>query len=534
MMTSTSSHALASNPKMFISADNTFYAYVKGGETVTTSFLKVDQDEPFGTVRGDVTVTIEAPGLDKQTCTLKKDVAVNQGCNMGPISSVKTGIWKIDFAVPADAKTYQEVSPVVKWAKNMFKWNITVANNGVEQHGRLWTERYAIRQPAPASFLVDFENYYISEDGYIYKARELGYNGQISILSADGIGIRKGKDCESAYKSTDVEDTKYSPALGVCGAGYKLFFEEPAGDLPQKATTWNGKSDWVRPDIKTPSLSELHFNPDKSTDQQSGTISFFLYNFIGQYEIKVDVDNDGSFDGQSDVLIRRQMKSLSNGLQQVTFDGVDKQGQVIPRDHPIGIRVSITRVAEIHLVASDVEGRTGGVELIRLSGDNAPTNGLCWNDTELKPFTDTTMMPDEVDGRSCPSSIDGVHSWKYADDSWGNARYIDDWSYASAKLTGKSQIVYPESEEQAKAVKKDNTMLIMAIVGGFIVLVAVIVAVIVIINKKRKNNLPPPSTPNAPISPSLTVTGQDVPPSQQNNNYPPNINNNTPPSPPLV
>ncbi len=496
---STPAHALSSDPKLFISADNTFYAYVKAGETISSAFTRVDQKEPFDTTTEDITITIDGPGMPQQRCVAAKSVPIGQGCRFAAQTALKTGIWKIDFDVPVTAKSYYEVSPVVRWAKNLFNWDVTVKGSSGEQHGRVWTERYAIRQPAADQYIDDFVNYYISEDGYIYKATTKGYNGQISTLSADSVGIRSGEDCVSAYQSSEVSNPKFSPALGACGGSYKLFFEEPAGDLPAKATRWDDVSEWVRPNISRPSVSELHFVSDKSVDQQSGTISFFLRNFIGQYAVKIDVDGDGSFDGQSDVTLNQQMKKLSNGLQQIHFTGVDKDGQIIRTSQTIGVKVDITKVAEIHLVAADVEGRIGGLELVRLSGDNAPTTRICWNDTELTPFADESFMTKKLDGRDCPDSIAGVHAWAYASSSWGNARYIDDWIYASAKLQGDNRISYPDATITAETTMKINWILI-GIIGGIIVVVGVGLTVL-LIRRRRPSQLSPSQPPVDPQSP---------------------------------
>ena len=526
LFSQTFAHALSSGQKLFISGDNTFYAYVKAGETIGASFARVDQNEPFGTVRGDVTVTIEGPGMAQQSCVMKADVAIGKGCSFANQTAAKSGIWRIQFLAPAAAKTYPEVSTVVKWGANLFNWDISVKSGNTEQHGRIWTERYAIRQPAAASYLDDLVYYYVSEDGYIYKATEHGYNGQISTLSADSIGIRKGTDCTSVYQSVEVSNTKYSPALGSCGNAYKLFFETPAGDMPTKATQWDDKSNWILPNISRPSLSELHFTSDKSTDQQSGTISFFLRNFIGQYQIKVDTDNDGGFDGQSDVVLNQQMKSLSNGLQQIHFQGVDKQGQVISPERTIGIKVEITKVAEIHLIAADVEGRTGGLEMTRLNGDNAPTTRVCWNDTELVATPEDAPAGLELDGRDCPSSVGGVHLWEYGDGSWGNERYIDDWAYASAKLEGNNTIVYPDAETQAATKKQSNMLpgIIVAIVGVVVIIVAI---VIIVVKRKSKGggSGTPPQPPAPPVGP-----GPQLPPVQPQSPYAPPPSNGNPPT----
>lgn len=513
-----STRALAADPKMFISADNTFYAYVKAGETVSASFLRVDQNEPFDTPREDVTITLDGPDANQQKCVAAKDVAIGQGCIFAPVTAQKTGIWRIQFDVPDTAKAYPEVSPDVHWGKNLFTWKIDVKSGAEEQKGRIWTERYSIRQPAPASYLTDFTYYYISEDGFIYRANYKGFNGQISTLSADGIGLRKAKTCESAYRSAEVSDAKFSPALGSCGSAYKLFFEEPTGSLPTKASTWDGKEAWIRPNISKPSVSELHFSPDETSDQQSGTISYNLRNFIGQYEIKVDVEGDGNFDGQDDVTIRQQMKQLSDGLQKVTFDGTDKSGRILPRDQKIGVKLVITKVAEIHLVSADVEGRTGGLELTRLSGENAPTTGLCWDDTELSPMA-ANVMPVKLDGRDCADSTGNVHAWPYGDQSWGNARYIDDWVYAQASLQGENQIVYPNGD--AATAMKSQSLLLPLIIAGIVGVIGVCVAIgIVVVRRKARaqaqQQLPPQYDylPPQPQQPTNNNPYDGTPPQQ--------------------
>lgn len=498
-----SANALSNDPKLFISADNTFYAYVKSGETIGTSFIKANWTEPFSTTQEDVTVTLDGPGVSQQKCVIPKNVAVGQGCRIADQTAEKSGVWRVQFSVPKPAKTYDEVSPTVKWGGNWFNWTINVKSGQTEQKGRIWTERYAIRQPGDTSYATNLNYHYISEDGYIYRATYKGYNGQISTLSADAVGIRSGDDCESVYQSVEVSNTKYSPALGSCGSGYKLFLEEPSGELPPKAKTWEDKDEWVRPNISRPAVSELSFDSDRSKDQQSGSVTFFLRNFIGQYQIKIDVDNDGQFDGQNDVVLHQQMKRLSEGLQRIRFDGTDKTGQIIPPSQTIGIKVEITKVAEIHFVAADVEGRTGGLDVVRISGDNAPTTGLCWNDTELPEIAESLMTP-VVDGRSCPDSTGGVHEWAYADNSWGNARYIEDWVYASAKLQGNNQTTFPLATEE-KAAEEGSNLLVRVVAGIFaIAIIAGIITVVIIIRNKRKGppQLPPP--PPAPGDPNIS------------------------------
>jgi hypothetical protein len=501
--------AYSPGPKQFINADNTFYVYVKAGEKVSASFLRFVHEEIFNTTRGDVAVTIEGPDIQPETCILSKDLTSGQGCRFEPKQATKTGIWRVNFQVPEGSNTFDQVSPTVRWTKNWFSWNITVMGENGESNGRIWTERYALRQPPAPEYKDDFTHYYVSEDGYIYRAVTRGYNGQISILSADSIGIRKGKDCVSAYQSSEVSSKEFSPALGSCGNAYKLFFEEPAGDLPTMATRWDGKQDWIRPKIQKPTISELNFIPDNSSDQLSGYITFYLRNFLGQYQIKIDVDNDGSFNGSNDVLINQQMKKLDSGLMRVRFSGSDRSGQVIQPTRTIGIKVEITKVAEIHFVAADVEGRTGGLELVRINGENAPSKGLCWNDTELAPLA-TELTTPVLDGRGCRDSTGGLHTWAYADESWGNARYIDDWVYASAKLVGSNQITYPlksNNEELSRPV--DWTAVIVGVSASGIVLFLAAFAVIRKYKLTKKKPVSPPRSEENIYSPENTASNQE-------------------------
>ena len=506
--------AVSSDPNHFVSADNSFYAYVKGGEAVDVSFERTAYQEQLDTPLTEIIITIDGPGIEQQKCVIEKTVKVGQGCEFDQITAPQTGVWRIQFDVPDAAKSYKEVSQDIKWGKYLYEWTIDITSGVAPQIGRVWSERYALRQPDSTEFIGDFTMFYISEDGYIYRSKYFGYNGQISVLSADSVGIRSGDNCESVYRSVDVTDAKLSPAYGDCGGSYKLFFEEPAGDLPTKATRWDDETEWIRPDIKRPAISELAFISDNSQDQQSGTVAFFLRNFVGQYDIKVDVDNDGSFDGQNDVVLHQQMRRLSDGLQRIRFPGVDKTGLIISPSQKIGIKVEITKVAEIHFVAADVEGRTGGIELVRLNGTNAPTTKICWNDTELDEIADIAAATEDRDGRNCPVSTNGAHGWGYSGGSWGNARYIEDWVYASARLQGASTIVFPSDGEEIVTTAQRNGALI-AFISIVVSIMAIAGGVFIAIKKKqrRRNDI----TVSGESQVQQPMYGPQQPPAQSQN-----------------
>lgn len=482
-----SAAAVASNAKMFISADNTFYAYARGGETISASFIKSAQAEPGGLMKHDIVATLEGPGLPIQSCTIPGGVATGSGCDFTNVEAPETGIYRISFALPNGARPYPEVSPLVKWGGNLFTWSILVKDGAVEKTGRIWSELYAARQPVAESFLTDMTYHYVSESGYVYRATYRGYNGQISTFSADAVGIRKDDSCESSYRSVSVTDNQYSPAAGSCGGGYKLFFEQPAGDLPQRTKKWDGKeTDWVMPATAAPKVTALKFESSKTGDLQSGKISFSLANFVGQYSVDIDTTGDGSFNSKEDVKIKRYHKKLDDSTQVVAFDGVDARGQIVPISQPIAIRINVEKVAEIHLVNADVEGRTGGLEIVRTNGTNAPSTRMCWNDTELSSLAEAGLQTPKLDGRSCPDSgVGRHHGWAYATGSWGDGRYIDDWAYASISTEGISTIQYPESTTPLVNVTQKNNQSLVIIVGAVLASVFVVLVALIAVRRRR-------------------------------------------------
>ena len=500
--------AISSNPKTFISADNTFYAYVESGEKVTINFTKVGKvgsaeihDEP-------VTVLIDAPGVKQTICDIAANVPDGQGCNFSDMVAESDGVWRITFKLPENAHVHNGVVSSVKWGSNHFSWAVTVSDAVGEKKGRLWTELYAIVQPGPREYLADQTFYYQSEDGYLYRVIYKGYNGQISTLSADAFGIVKKGTCTPAYRSISASTATAVPSFGSCGGSYKLFFEQPSDDLPADATRWDGEKEWIRPAIDRPVVEELSFTPDQNKSAQSGEIKYKLKNFIGQYEVRIDTNNDGNYDGPDDVIIRKQIKNLKTAEQKVKFDGSDKSGKTISRSQHIKIKIRISKAAEIHLVGSDIEGREGGIELVRLSGDNAPSSNIYWDDTELDPVAGSLDKDLKLEGLEGPESIGGVHPWKYSTNevlTWGNARYIDDWTYATTRVSGVAEIEYPSGEVITEQVAQRNM--------GIGLLVAVIIVVIIAaggtfygVKRHRRKEL------NAFLPTNTNVNNDDFPP----------------------
>jgi hypothetical protein len=495
--------ATSSPPTVFINGNNTFYAYIQTGEKVNIAVVNsgiVDSSLK----KQPLTLTVLSPGGPKTECTIVAAAPPNAGCGLSQLTAPKPGIWSFSFNLPDDAELSSTI-PNQRVGANFFRWSVAILDSAGVKDGRFWSEQYTIRQPDSIDYAADMSLYYQSQDGYLYRANYKGYSGQLSRLSADAFGIVKKDTCVPAYKSVEISSKDFTPSYGKCGGNYKIFFEPPSDDLPVATTRWDGSVDWVRPAVDRPQVSGLKFTSSDDVNTQSGTVTFKLKNFIGQYEIKVDVNDDGNFDGAKDVTIPGRLKYFNDpGDQVVQYDGLNRDGNTVDKKQPIRIKLKITKSAEIHLVAANATGRSGGLALSRLSGDNAPSHNACWNDAELGT-QETAPGETAADGPSCPDSLTGIHRWKFAE-GWGRNRYIDDWAFSTAKVAGTAEIRYVDKEVLAQQAVTRRNVGIGAAIVGVIVLVGIGVTIFWLKKRRNKhddNNLEPPTQtpPSQPLPP---------------------------------
>ena len=129
---------------------------------------------------------------------------------------------------------------------------------------------------------------------------------------------------------------------------------------------------------------------------------------------------------------------------------------------------------------------------------------------------DIQFATDVIDGRSCPDSRDGIHGWVFNDKSWGNARYIEDWIYATAKLDGNNQIVYPEDKVVVAEKSTTNWLLIGGVAVGLLVTVAGVVVVLRHLGKSKTPDVVPSAPPAPPgIQPISSQDPTTLPPQDQ-------------------
>lgn len=416
---------LSTSPGMSaIRQPNTFYAYVGAGENLDIFFDKV---QSVGGAKA-VTITVRGPGEVTRTCVRQPGDPVGSACSWPDLTSGTPGVWQIDFAVPAPTA-------------DRYNWTINVQNGATTIPGRAYTTRHTITQQG--NEISDISLWYQNEQGYAYRADYADYMGVDSTFRSDATGVALLDTCVSAYESMDMggpySDTArlWTPPAGECGDPYKIFFEAPSASLPATAQLWNGTTEWLKPPVVLPTLSGLAFTRTGPTTT-AGQFAFEVADFIGQLEILIDANNDGDYTDSIDRTVPAAV--TADGTVTVDFDGIDGLGNAISPSQAIGARVAITQAGEIHFTNGDVETRAS-LRVEALNGPEAGSTDLYWNDTALRVADRVCAIP-VVDGRAGVPSSAGVHGWPCPpgapsnanngiNGSWGDSRYIDDWTFHS-------------------------------------------------------------------------------------------------------
>ena len=384
-----------------------FYAYAEAGETVAVSFADVT----------NVTV-VQPDGTEVFTCS-------TQPCTYAGTAPM-SGVWLVRYVEDSD---------------NVAAWSVTVRDAAsVPIPGRVWAEQYTISNTGFSA--RTFTATYLSEFGVQYRSQFTGHVGWVFRISASNRGVMfNDGSCLSAYRSVpeaDMVEAANPPlaamngddytTVGDCAdkglVRYRIFLgEAPAPDMPASTANWaDGRTtqQWVLPAYQNPTIDDLAFS--RAVGGLGGTITGTLTGQSGTVRVLLDFDGDGTADPEDRVFdVATGVGSFS-----VNWDGLDGLGEPVPASTGFRVFVELTAEAEIHFLESDVEGRTGGIQVTRLNGPGAEDSRLSWNDSYLPAARATTTSPlsaDRVD------STGGVHAWGFNGNGWGNGRIIDDWMY---------------------------------------------------------------------------------------------------------
>lgn len=381
---------------------NTFYAYVRAGETINANATR-----------------FSGAGLNS-TFRLVDQAGTNRALNTTHTATVD-GIW-----------TFTASNPAGQVGDRYYNWNVTVRTGGTETPGRVWSNEYKMNNVSSAS--SPLLNYWaVNNVGYVYKLELTNYNGINSAVQASA----SGNPVSAADCAVPSYQSKITTGLAAsCSEPYRLFFEAPAADLPQSAVSASGPLTVMPTPLTEAELTvtELAFIPS-SGGSNTGTFSWTMPDrFSGSYTLDIDTNGNGVYGEPVDRSILMGADG-ENFTETYDFDGLDGAGNPVADCQLMNARVHFDKLGEIHIRQEDVEGRDG-IKLTRLNGPNAPSSTLYWDDTALTvPRSNTTPV---LDGRAGTNSAvgQGVHGWAFNNLSWGNDTSIDDWSYAAVDTTG--------------------------------------------------------------------------------------------------
>lgn len=388
--------------------NTTFYAYMQAGESLDVSFTKA-----FTNADGDFTFTVTDPtGAVAWTCPMPGSAPVGTTCAVPDLTG-PAGVWTI-----AQSQATTE-------GGSSFDWDITVSDSdAAAQTGRVWTNDYGAYQTDGVQ-TRDLSYTVLNDTGYRYAVTLNDYNGIGSRIIANSLGLTspEGAPLYASGPASGINPAQTSPP-------YRIFFDEPSAALPATAPSAQGTMT-VAPPLLTPAdlaVDDLAFEP-ASGNSGSGTFSYSIdERFSGAYDLQIDTNGNGSYDDAVDRTIT--LGADGTGEYTYDFDGLDGEGEVVADCTLMNARIFFEQLGEIHLLQIDVEGRTGGIEIVRLNGSAAAADTIYWDDTNLEattgPRANTTPILDGTDGIA---STGGVHGWANNGNSWGNNRTIDDWTY---------------------------------------------------------------------------------------------------------
>lgn len=373
---------------------NTFYAFVRAGESLR--------------VESSAATVVTAP----------------DGVQSGPgeFDAVATdGVWIVDIDPPVG----QPMS---------YQWEVAVDSAAGETIlGRVWSSVYTMLNPA--NVLPDYKWWILNDSGYRYQVTTNGYNGIQSRIRATAVGYTEPGTCTPLYRSVESATVDWNP-VEDCAGEYRVFFEEPDAALPVSAPSAQGEllvapAPLLEEDLES---TDISFTP-AGDGSAAGVLSYAVDSrFSGGYTIQIDANGNGVYDDPED----RTESFGTDGSARYTyeFDGLDGNGAEIAACTAVTARIAFDRIGEVHVLQDDVEGRTGGIEIIRQTGPGAPDATIYWNDTALvNPTSNTTPV---LDGTAGVDSTGGVHGWEFAADSWGGRdRGIDDWTYYATDATSR-------------------------------------------------------------------------------------------------
>ncbi|MEQ9550846.1 MAG: DUF11 domain-containing protein [Coleofasciculus sp. G3-WIS-01] len=423
-----------------ISRRTIIQVYAEAGETINLG------SSAIGIGQGNIEYT--APDGSTNDCrssdpgtglipNIDAEIAGSTGATPGytpcqvTVQAGQTGIWEIEFISPnrSSGANPPAIAVTDPWTQAngvgwIAAWDVTVVDStGSPILGRVFANYLALNMGGSGRSLRSILTIQTNQ-GYQYEINLNGIDPFGFIFFANSKGFLEPNTGERSFKSiNESEIVLGSTLLDPSGASdneatnditHKVFLNRPAMNMPTSAVTPNGET-FLRPEFIAPVVSNFTFIGTDGTPNQLGQTLGGNFNFDanvpGTYEILIDLNNNGMFDG-----IDRQLRGDTvSGSNQVFWDGLDGQGNPVSVNNvPYEATIEIN-AGEAHFPFIDAENNNDGIILRRLNGPPGDESIIFYDDTEVGG---NTVLPEGE------NSSGGGHVFR---SNFGNQKGIDTW-----------------------------------------------------------------------------------------------------------
>jgi len=360
----------------------------------------------------------------------------------------QAGVWEIDFVSPnngAISGTNPNIVPAsANWTQPInleyiaaFDISVRNTSNTAFLTGRVYTNIFS---GILGTFDVGFNAILniLTKDGYRYTLNNNGQAGNGFCFFSNNKGFRDATGAAS-YESVDnvtspnVQDPRVADTQA--DITHKIFFNDPAVDLPTVANTPGGGTTWLLNPPFVPTISNVGFTGTEGTANFAGTSPLggnidFTAGANGTYIIAIDVNKNGVF---TDAIDRKITGIVNTGVNSIYWDGLDGLGNKVPAStgkYTATISLSLYG-AEVHFPFFDVERNVNGILLTRINGNLSPDYTVYWDDS---PVTVVGTPSNPVKNTTGLSSLINGHKWGTpgpGPTEFGNEKSLDTWAYAA-------------------------------------------------------------------------------------------------------
>lgn len=470
-------------------------AYVKTGETIFFGSSVVSADSivvrrPDGSSSTEWTVGVTENGAGHIATRAMELAGANYiiggiAYNVGgynPLSIVAdlTGVWEFEFHSvantienPKEQLVDKEWEPrdEIQKKSTVAAWDVTVVKieNELPREitGRVFATYLSLNMGNNLAARLDVLNstvYVLTKDGYVYRTDFNGMNPFGFIFFANNRGLVNTVNNTALYHSArDPRDDNNVGNLADINAGfhlptgadtpldwtYKIFFEEPADDLPED----------IKPIAYAPeSVTDFYFEGDAENHGIVGSGGYFYFTVTraSSFQIKIDMTEYTYVNSAGDTVnggIVYIANACTDGVNRVYWDGKDEHGVDVPAGiygteegaNKIKITVQV-KSGEYHFPIIDAECNKNGI-IIELLTNPLDNNGnemildsskrsLVYYDNSKVVGSDIVLQApfglsqNQLEGMD--SSVHGASAYTFTKgnrNTGGDCCVIDIWTY---------------------------------------------------------------------------------------------------------